>query len=433
MNDIEAQLITVGIALAVVAGAYLVDLLCALANVVRANSFSWQKLGRGLAKCLLIAIGTAGFVAIINLLNWLTGRLNIDVSGILGDVSVVGLLGIVLTSAVKYLTNSYKNIQEFFLKGESSQLDTSNSNPDYQGIAEEAKKFVEAVLPARMLNEQQTSEEASKEVDNSQVGQGDSVNPLTRRLPDGDNDYGNGWQCSKYSYYLATGIRMHYAPNPSFGPCNGRDMVNYLCNNCGYVRCGKIAGAIFATDGGDYGHTGMVVDPNSNTVNDANYTPLTVSTHYFNLDAAGATYCCPPGMKPVDPEPTPVHTDIKVGDNVTLKEWVDYYGTPLRKTRDYYTVSELSGDRAVLVSGGTVYAAVNVNNLEKVSVSPSPVDSGFKVGDKVVPTKLVDYDGTKLIQWDPYYTISEISGDRAVLMARGAVWAAMNTAYIRKV
>lgn len=146
------------------------------------------------------------------------------------------------------------------------------------------------------------------------------------------------------------------------------------------------------------------------------------------------------------PEPTPTPTptptpsgDIKVGDKVVLKNWVDYYGTPLRQTRDYYFVSEINGDRAVLRADsmdGTVYCAAFVTNLKKVGDAPAPTptpEPTFKVGDKVVPTKLVDYNGTPLVQYDDYYTISELNGDRAVLTARGAVWAAMNTANLRKV
>ena len=60
-------------------------------------------------------------------------------------------------------------------------------------------------------------------------------------------------------------------------------------------------------------------------------------------------------------------------------------------------------------------------------------EEGFKVGDKVKPIKLVDYYGTHLVQYDEYYTISEIKGDRAVLVARGQVWAAMNTNNIKRV
>ena len=131
------------------------------------------------------------------------------------------------------------------------------------------------------------------------------------------------------------------------------------------------------------------------------------------------------------PTPTPTPTgDFKVGDNVLPINYVDYNGTPLVKTRDYYTISQINGDRAVLTSDGVVYAAMNTNNLKKVDVAPAP--DTFKVGDVVVPTRLVDYNGTPLVQYDPTYTISEINGDRAVLMARDAVWAAMNTNDIRK-
>lgn len=67
---------------------------------------------------------------------------------------------------------------------------------------------------------------------------------------------------------------------------------------------------------------------------------------------------------------------------------------------------------------------------------PEPVEEGFKVGDIVVPTRLVDYNGTPLVQYDDTYTITQLSGDRAVLSAprngKMVVWAAMNTKDIRK-
>lgn len=79
-----------------------------------------------------------------------------------------------------------------------------------------------------------------------------------------------------------------------------------------------------------------------------------------------------------------------------------------------------------------------VNDPAPVPPAPEPTpEPEFKVGDKVVPTKLVDYDGTPLIQYDDTYTITQINGDRAVLSAdrdgQMIVWAAINTANIRKV
>lgn len=68
--------------------------------------------------------------------------------------------------------------------------------------------------------------------------------------------------------------------------------------------------------------------------------------------------------------------------------------------------------------------------------TPAP-EPEFKVGDIVVPTRLVDYYGTPLVQYDDTYTITQINGDRAVLSAprngQMVVWAAMNTKDIRKV
>lgn len=56
----------------------------------------------------------------------------------------------------------------------------------------------------------------------------------------------------------------------------------------------------------------------------------------------------------------------------------------------------------------------------------------YHKGEMVVPLRKVDYDGRKLRQYDDCYTITQINGDRAVLMARGQVWAAMNIKDIEK-
>lgn len=143
------------------------------------------------------------------------------------------------------------------------------------------------------------------------------------------------------------------------------------------------------------------------------------------------------------PEPTPAPTgDIKVGDEVVPINWVDYNGTPLRQTRDFYYVMQLNGDRAVLTADaidGPVYAAVNVNNLKKVgdAPAPAPTPSGnIEVGDTVLPIEWVDYNGTALRQTRDYYYVMQLNGDRAVLTADsmdGAVYAAVNVNNLRKV
>lgn len=65
--------------------------------------------------------------------------------------------------------------------------------------------------------------------------------------------------------------------------------------------------------------------------------------------------------------PTPAQ--ISVGSRVLPMTWVDYDGKALKKTRAFYFVNQIRGDRVVLVAdsikGGT-YAAIKKNNLRLV-------------------------------------------------------------------
>lgn len=63
----------------------------------------------------------------------------------------------------------------------------------------------------------------------------------------------------------------------------------------------------------------------------------------------------------------------------------------------------------------------------------------FEIGDKVKPLKLINYNGTPLVQYDETYIIMEINSDRVVLgVPRGPkgileIWAAMNINDIEKI
>lgn len=141
------------------------------------------------------------------------------------------------------------------------------------------------------------------------------------------------------------------------------------------------------------------------------------------------------------PEPEPLPTppvvdDFVVGEKVSLKKYVDYYGTLLIKTRSYYYISEINGDRAVLNADavdGPVYCAANTNNLIGAEGDD---DDSISVGDKVLPIDFVDYSGTPLKQTRDYYYVMQINGDRAVLTADsvdGTIYAAININNLRKV
>lgn len=192
-------------------------------------------------------------------------------------------------------------------------------------IEEYTKKFIEDSNAAlyRIMNEDAPTDEATiKEFENVE-GLGGSITldqVIARRLPDGDDDNGNGWQCSKYTAYLATGRREYSSAHPDYGPVNGKNVAEWLVKNYGWKYTDSpVTGAIGS--GGfntQYGHTAMYLystGANTAMVNDANWTPLKVATH--NMNISGWVWVVPGDYTP-DPEPTPTPTPTPVSD---CKTW----------------------------------------------------------------------------------------------------------------
>lgn len=74
-----------------------------------------------------------------------------------------------------------------------------------------------------------------------------------------------------------------------------------------------------------------------------------------------------------------------------------------------------------------VQAIVNGKLPAKTTPKAAPKKSTIAIGSHVKPTKMVDYTGHVLRQWDQYYIVTQLDGDRAVLTSpRGGVWAAMS-------
>ena len=76
-------------------------------------------------------------------------------------------------------------------------------------------------------------------------------------------------------------------------------------------------------------------------------------------------------------------------------------------------------------------------NESDITLQVETTKESFKEGDVVVPIKLVDYNGKKLVQYDKNYVIKSLDGNRAVLAAKRNgklyTWAALNTNNIKKV
>ncbi len=237
----------------------------------------------------------------------------------------------------------------FLICGTKSENGSITLNGKDAQIQEYTEKFIENANDAlyRIMNEDAPTDEATIKANEEATGQGayttiDQV--LARRLPDGDTDGGKGWQCSKYTAYLATGKKEYSSAHPDYGPVNGKDVASYLVKNYGWKYTDSpVAGAIGS--GGfntKYGHTVMYLystGANTAMVNDANFVPLTVATH--NMNIAGYVWVVPGDYEP-SPAPTPTPQPAPVSDAYTVQKG-DTLGDIARKL-GWYSGDKLFGD-----------------------------------------------------------------------------------------
>lgn len=125
----------------------------------------------------------------------------------------------------------------------------------------------------------------------------------------------------------------------------------------------------------------------------------------------------------VNPTPSPKKSIDEVAKDVIAGKYGNY---PERKTKleaEGYNYNEVQGKVNEILNGN------------QPKPTPTPTDE-IKVGDRVVPTKLVDYKGTRLIQYDEYYEVSQIDSRGYVLRAiRGTqrpIWAVLPKENIKK-
>lgn len=196
------------------------------------------------------------------------------------------------------------------------------------------------------------------------------------------------------------------------------------------------------------GHVGIVIEViNSNCIKVAqsgygSSNPFYITTNYNNNGRWGlsANYpfrgfirILPNQPKPVQPTPNPTPAPSTDGETVytvvagdTLSGIASRYDTTYQKLAEY---NGIANPNLIIVG-----QKIRIPGANKPTPTPTPTPSReFKVGDRVAPTRLVDYNGTHLRQYDDSYTISELKGNRAVLVARGQVWAAMRTEDLKHV
>lgn len=134
----------------------------------------------------------------------------------------------------------------------------------------------------------------------------------------------------------------------------------------------------------------------------------------------------------------PVNTKFKKGDKVIITGKL--YGNAAGKSMGR-TVSNIT-TYITRVAPGTKCPYNTTGDLgwmteDSIKLFKKPIDNSIKVGDYVVPITLRSYNGTRIVQFDKKYVVTEIVGNKCVLKAyrNGNLytWAYMNIANIRKV
>ena len=235
-------------------------------------------------------------------------------------------------------------------------------------ITDTTKKWIEDANDAlyRIMNEDApTDEETARQwaiLDEEGLGGSVTLDAVkSRRLPDGDTDNGKGWQCSKYTAYLATGRREYSSAHPDYGPVNGKNVAQWLHDNFGWKYTDEPVEGAIGSGGFNtlYGHTAEFLywtGDNTAMVSDANYVPLTVSTH--NMNISGWVWVVPGDYTP-DPEPTPTPTPTPEpisGDIRYVVRVGDTLGQIIRNNG--YVGNRLFGD------DGLAQAIAERNNIE---------------------------------------------------------------------
>lgn len=222
----------------------------------------------------------------------------------------------------------------FLLLGKQSESGFITLNGEDAKIEEYTEEFIESANDAmnRIMNQDKPTDDITEAVYNEPQGQGFSTtleDILARRLNDGNNDNGNGWQCSRYTGWLATAKWSYSTLHPDYGPVNGKDVASWLVRNYGFKYIEKPVKGAIGSGGFNtiYGHTAMFLEStgyNTALVNDANFAPLTVATHNMNIEGwvwvVPSTYNPSPSPTPEpSPEPTPVSVDeyvVNKGDTL---------------------------------------------------------------------------------------------------------------------
>lgn len=269
-----------------------------------------------------------------------------------------------------------------------------------------------------------------------------------------------GYACGAFNEELGLGYEKYHLN------CNAENFIERAIASGLSVVSKPVVGSILCWEGvGSLaGHVAIVIEViNDNCIKTAesgygSSNPFWISTRYNNNGRWGLNSNYKPRgfivnpnypYNPPKPTPTPTPSTLKykVGDKVVLNGTLyttsngGKAGATVKDKHTTITRAIAGKPYPYNTTGDLGWVAESSVSLDTPTPTPTPEppkpSEGFKVGDYVVPTKLVDYKGTHLIQYDDKYQIIQKDGRGNVLGAvRGSqrpIWAVLPDENIKKV
>lgn len=399
MEEIINQLITVGAGLGVLAGAWFIWLLSGVANnLFSSKKWSWKRMGEDIVKTLLMGIGILSWVVLMNVLDWYTQKLGMDISALLDGATVVGLLAVIVGGSANYAAKAYRNFAAFIGTDHVAKV---VGEQDYTGVAKDVKEAV-AALYSSIYSQQESPDAIEGEVltkkETKQLAEMGAIPYYKVDVSTPEKAYRNligkgfneGWglQCvagfkefmfSMFGRYVsAGGAAKNYAYEPA------RSAVCKLGFTWHEGAEGLQDGDWGIWTNGLYGHVAMYyqgkwlgqnqgsADGNAGNAFNLMVLPMQGLVGYFRPNAySKAAIKQGTEVKSPTVKPSVTQQDFKAGDRVEVLNYVDVNGTKLMKlqTTPYLVFQVNNSNRtAVLKSDdGDIYARVSYDNIRKVA------------------------------------------------------------------
>lgn len=396
MEEIFNQLITVGAGLGILAGAWFIWLISGVANnLFSTKKWSWKRMLEDIVKTLIMGVGILSWVVLLNVIDWYTRSLGMDVSSVLDGATVVGLLAVIVGGSANYAAKAYRNFIDFIGTNHVAEV---TGEQDYAGISKDIKDAVSALYSS--INSQQEDPEAASgqvltKAQTAKLAEMGALPYYKVDVSTPDIAYNNllgrgfneGWglqcvagfkefmfsMCGRY--VSAGGAAANYALEPARsavcklgftwhsgqGGLQNGDWGIWTNGAFGHVAMyynGKWLGQNQAAADGDIGNAFNLMA-----------LPMQGFAGYFRPNIYTKTVAKPaPSPKPANAKPATPSASFSKGDRVRVLKHIDVNGTALMNLQnDYlvYQVSKASNTVVLKSDDGDIYARISMDNIQK--------------------------------------------------------------------